>query len=187
MQANEQEMVAAVSRGRPGSHEAVMERYGQEVFALVVKLVPDVLDAEEVTEDAFVKAFRNIRQYNSTKAAFSTWLCRIAYGLAIDRLRQRRPPTLRLEELNVSGEMGAEDEELFIEEADNHQELLHRMLDAIDSLPPEEQILVTMFHLENRPLRDIAYITGEREGTLATRLHRIRKKLHQIMTDYDKE
>ena len=74
-----------------------------------------------------------------------------------------------------------EKEEQWIIEENDHEELLTRMLNAIDTLPPEEQAIIAMFHFENRSLSDIAYITGMQKGTIATRLHRIRKKLYTMM------
>jgi RNA polymerase sigma-70 factor (ECF subfamily) len=66
-------------------------RYAERVFAMVVRQVTDVMDAQELTQDAFMRAFSHIDSYDPRRASLSTWLCSIAYRLTLDFLKRRRP------------------------------------------------------------------------------------------------
>ena len=179
MSLNEAQIIEAARRGKQQGYHAIAKTYGQTVFSLISRFVPNLLDAEELTQDAFIRAFQNIAEYDEQKSSLSTWLYRIAYHLAIDWLRRQRPAMVSIEDLKHIDD-NEKEEQWVIEESD-HEELLTRMLNAIDTLPPEEQAIIAMFHFENRSLSDIAYITGMQKGTIATRLHRIRKKLYTMM------
>ena len=177
---NEAEIIEAVQRGRAGSHEAVVRMYAQEVGRLVARLVHNALDAEEVVQDVFLKAFRSMGQFDAGRATLGTWLCRIAYSTAIDWLRRRGSQWLSLEESGLlDGEDAGETEPLLVEEGAEEDVLIEQLLCAIDALPPPDQALITMFYFEGRSLSDIAFITQQRAGTVATRLHRIRKRLYE--------
>ncbi|MBQ9641932.1 MAG: sigma-70 family RNA polymerase sigma factor [Bacteroidaceae bacterium] len=177
---NEAEIIDAVQRGRAGSHEAVVRMYVQEVARLVARLVPNALDAEEVVQDVFLKAFRSMEQFDARRATLGTWLCRIAYSTAIDWLRRRSPQWLSLDDIRLQEyEETDEAEALLLEETADKDLLLDQLFIAIDALPPPDQALITMFYFEGRSLSDIAFITQQRAGTVATRLHRIRKRLYE--------
>ena len=87
----ETEIVESVRRGRREGQTAMVGRYAQRVFAMIARQVPDTLDAEELTQDTFLRAFDHIDSYDAHKASLSTWLCRIAYRLTLDFLKRRRP------------------------------------------------------------------------------------------------
>ena len=120
---------------------------------MIVRQVSDVMDAEELAQDTFIRAFSHIDHYDPQKASLSTWLCRIAYRLDIS------------------------DEQLESELSTGREERIQRLQETIDELPDEERLLLTLYYFEDRPLTEIAYITGIEPGPLANRLYRTRKKL----------
>ena len=85
----ESEIVALVRDGRREGYEAMLCRYADRVFAMIVKLVPNVMDAQELTQDIFLRAFDRINSYDPQRSSLSTWLCRIAYRMALDYLLLR--------------------------------------------------------------------------------------------------
>ena len=87
----EAQIVKALREGRHEGQQVTLSRYAERVFAMIVRQVPDVMDAQELTQDTFLRAFSRIDSYDADKASLSTWLCRIAYHLTLDFLKRRRP------------------------------------------------------------------------------------------------
>lgn len=189
---NEKQLIDRILSGRTEEYGYFLERYGREVFTVVARVVMQQEDAEEVTQDAFVKAFNHLSSFEG-ESSFSTWLCRIAYNEAINFLRKKRKYVISMDEdehlLNeVSGEMV--DEVLSTEK----EESLVNLEKAINRLNPEDRMLVTSFYYEERSLKEIAYIMGVKEkdmpnavNLLSTRLSRIRKKLYVLIKQIEHE
>ena len=172
----ETEIVEAVRRGRREGQTEMVCRYAERIFAMVVRQVPNVMDAQELTQDTFLRAFSHIDRYEPQKASLSTWLCRIAYRLTLDFLKRRRPVIVAMED----------DPEVSDEEVDlstGREERIERLQELMDELPDDERMLLTLYYFEDRPLTEIAYITGIDAKALANRLYRTRKKLYKILQE----
>jgi len=174
----ETEIVEAVRRGRREGQTEMVCRYAERIFAMVVRQVPNVMDAQELTQDTFLRAFSHIDRYEPQKASLSTWLCRIAYRLTLDFLKRRRPVVVSMEDTEV-WQTDISDNELEAELSTGREERIARLEAVIDDLPGDERMLLTLYYFEDRPLTEIAYITGIEAKTLASRLHRMRKKLYK--------
>ena len=173
----ETELVEAVRQGRREGQTEMVSRYAERVFAMIARQVPDMMDAQELTQDAFLRAFSHIDSYDSHKASLSTWLCRIAYRLTLDHLRRRRPVIVAMEDnTDIS------DEELEAELSTGREERIEQLMEVIDELPDDERMLLTLYYFEDRPLTEITYITGIEPAALANRLYRTRKKLYRKLT-----
>lgn len=146
----------------------LVRQHAAAVIDFTARLLPDRREAEEVAQDAFVKAFRNLSSFRG-ESSLLTWVQRIAYHEALDRLRRRRPYMTDIDEVPTL----LEDEEMVME----REERILLMEEAVDRLTPDDQLLLHLFYYEDRPLRDIAYIMNVEPNTLSQRLHRIRKKL----------
>ena len=173
MQTDESQLIARILDGHAEDFGYFLERYSQEAFAIVVRLVPQQEDAEELVQDAFVRAFNRLDTFEG-RSTFSTWICRIAYTTAISWLRKRR-----MKYLSIDDQPKLTDTE--VDEAFDDESRIEDLRRAITLLKPDEQTLITLFYYDNRPLSDIAYILDAEPNTLATRLHRIRRKLYLLM------
>ena len=174
----EMEIVESVRKGRREGQTEMVGRYAERIFAMIVRQVPDVMDAQELMQDAFMRAFDHIDSYDPRKASLSTWLCRIAYRLTLDFLKRRRPMIVSLEDTKV-WQTDISDEVLEAELSTGREERIERLQEVIDDLPDDERMLLTLYYFEDRPLTEIAYITGIDAKPLANRLYRTRKKLFQ--------
>lgn len=177
-QADEKQLIARILDGHAEEYGYFMTQYGEEVFQLVVRLVPVQQDAEELVQDAFVRAYDKLDTYTG-EASFQTWLCRIAYNLTISWLRKQKMKYTSI------------DERLDVSDADIDQLLdddsrIQQLKDACTQLKPDEQTLVNLFYYDDMPVRDIAYILGVEQGNVAVRLYRIRKKLYLIIKRMEK-
>ena len=173
MQTDEQKLIVRILDGHAEDFGYFLERYSQDAFAIVVRLVPQQEDAEELVQDAFVRAFNHLETFGG-RSSFSTWVCRIAYTTAISWLRKRR-----MKYLSIDDRPQLTDTE--VDEAFDDESRIEELRHAITLLKPDEQTLITLYYYDNRPLNDIAYILDVEPNTLATRLHRIRRKLYLLM------
>ena len=173
MQTDERQLIARILDGHAEDFGYFLERYSQEVFAIVVRLVPQQEDAEELVQDAFVRAFNRLETFEG-RSSFSTWICRIAYTTAISWLRKRR-----MKYLSIEDQPKLTDTE--VDEALDDESRIEDLRRAISLLKPDEQTLITLYYYDNRPLNDIAYILDVEPNVLATRLHRIRRKLYLLI------
>ena len=182
LELTEKEIVNAVRAGRREGQTEMVCHYAERVFAMIVRQVPNVMDAQELTQDTFLRAFSHIDSYDAHKASLSTWLCRIGYRLTLDFLKRRRPFIVSMED-RQEWQMDISDEELEKELSTGREERIQRLEAVIDELPADERMLLTLYYYEDRPLTEIAYITGIDAKALANRLYRTRKKLFRKLKD----
>ena len=156
----------------------LVQLHAPQVLDFTARLLSDCREAEEVAQDAFVKAFRQMSSFRGD-SSFVTWVQRIAYHEAIDHLRQRAPYTVDISEMAAI----SDDEEL----STGREERIALMEEAIDDLPNDEQLLIHLYYYEDQPLRDIAYIMDVEPNALSQRLHRIRKKLLRTIKQKENE
>ncbi len=173
MQTEEQRRVARILDGHIEDFGYFLERYSEEAFAIVSRLVPQQEDAEELVQDAFVRAFNRLETFEG-RSSFSTWICRIAYTTAVSWLRKRHVKYLSMDDQPQLSETE-------IDETLDDETRVEELRRTIELLKPDEQTLITLYYYDNRPLQDIAYILDVEPTTLATRLHRIRRKLYFLM------
>ena len=171
---DEQRLIARILDGHESAYGYFLERYGGEVFAIVSRLVPNREDAEELTQDAFVRAYNRLDSFIG-RSSFSTWVCRIAYTTTVSWLRKKR-----IKYLSIEDRPNLSDKE--VDEVLDDESRLDELQRAIALLKPDEQMLLELFYYESRPLADIAYILDVEPGTIATRLHRIRRKLYSMIS-----
>ena len=181
----EKDIVEAVRRGRREGQTEMVGRYAQRIFAMIVKQVPDVMDAQELTQDTLMRAFSHIDSYDPQRSSLSTWLCRIAYRLTLDFLKRNSPLIVPLEDTGV-GQKDISDEELEAELSTGREERIEQLMQMVDDLPADERMLLTLYYFEDRSLTEIAYIMGVEAGVLANRLYRTRKKLYKKLKDEER-
>lgn len=174
----ESEIVEALCEGRHEGQIVAISRYANRVFAMIVRQVPNEMDAQELTQDTFLRAFSRIESYDANKASLATWLCRIGYHLTLDFLKRRRPQIVPIED-SQTWQKDISEEELEAELSTGREERIAQLEELIDELSDDERMLLTLYYFEDRPLTEIAYITGIDAKALANRLYRTRKKLYR--------
>jgi RNA polymerase sigma factor (sigma-70 family) len=167
-----------VLSGEPDAFAPLVEKYKTMAYNIALKIVRLPEDAEEITQDSFVKAYRALKGFKGD-ARFSTWLYRIVYNSSVSHTRGKRHM--------VFSENG-EREMLRIPETDDgsyDDEFKSAALKkAVDSLPVAEQTMITLYYYEESSIDDIAEIMDISVANVKVRLFRARKKLNDIMQDY---
>ena len=158
----------------------LVDRYSQRVYSLIRKIVRQREEAEELTQDVFMKTYKVLGTFKGD-CLFSTWLYRIAYNQAISATRKKKQEFLYIEEDTINNVMDEQVSDV-LNDTDN-SELLAKLNKALELLEPEERGLITLFYTDDHSVEQIAGITGLTEANVKVKLHRIRKKLYVIINE----
>ena len=176
----ETELIEGLRKQSPKAQQEMLDRYGRDVFAQVMRIVSQTENAEEVYQDVFMKVFSHIGQYDGDRSSLRTWVVHIAYNEAISFLRRKSAPTVYFDDYDRGIETLTDAE---VDETLGHAngDTVQLIRAALQHLPPEERALVTMFYYEEMNLKEIAYVTESIPTTIASKLCRTRKKLCRII------
>ena len=174
------DLIKGLREQSPKAQRLTLQRYGNEVFAQMARLLPSTEDAEEVYQDVFVKVFRNIAMYDAEKSSLRTWILRIAYNESVTWLRHKRQAVIYFEDREGGAEKLTDAE---VEETLGHpnSDTVQLIRAALKHLPPDERAIITMFYYEEMSLKEIAYVTESIPTTVASKLSRTRKKICKII------
>ena len=169
------------------AYAELMERYRDSIYFMVLKMVHDKDDADDLTIEAFGKAFKRLNQY-TPKFAFSTWLFKIASNNCIDFIRKKRINALSLDQgfTNEEGESMAfsvRDERLDPEEAMQKKQRIMKMREIVAQLKPRYRELVELRYFEEYSYDEIAEELDLPLGTVKAQLFRAREFLLSMMKD----
>ena len=166
--------IRKIQAGEEQYFTPLLKRYSRQVFSLMVKMTDNKEDAEELTQDVFLKVYRSLDSFHGN-SSFSTWLYRIAYNTAISALRKQKQEWLSIEE-GTFDNLAEEEAEDALEQS-SREEQIERLEQALEQLPPDERALILLFYQQKKCVDEIAVITGLTASNVKTKLHRIRKKL----------
>ncbi|MCC5920886.1 MAG: sigma-70 family RNA polymerase sigma factor [Cyclobacteriaceae bacterium] len=171
--------------GDQQAYAELMKRYKKAVYHMILKMIRNVDDAEDLTIEAFAKAFKNLHKFKKDYT-FSTWLFRIATNNTIDFIRKKKLETMSLNSTfkNDSGEsvnIDVEDNNLDpMEVAIKGQKiLLVRMF--VTKLPPKYQRLVKLRYFDELSYVEIAQELDAPLGTVKAQLHRARELMYDLV------
>ena len=181
MKKEESYIIKEILNGKTEQYEYFLDRYGQQVFVLVDRIVSCQEDAEELTQDVFLKAFQQLSSFKA-ESSFSTWIYRIATNLAISAVRKKRNDVLRLDDSVFANLSDTQVDEAL---EDDSEEQMERLQQAMNQLEADERALITLYYLEEKPLAEVAFILGMTEGNAKVKLHRIRKKLYVLIKNQE--
>jgi len=167
--------ISQVIAGNTAAYAVLIDRHKDLVYTIAMNITRNREDAEEVAQDAFLKAFRKLSEFRK-ESSFQTWLYRIVYNEAISRIRKNKMKMLDLEE-EITVNIAEEEVEENIAGLDEQEQKLV-IGKIMDLLPEIDRVLVTLFYLENQPIAEIAEVTGLGESNVKVRLHRVRKRIY---------
>jgi RNA polymerase sigma-70 factor (ECF subfamily) len=155
-----------------------VEEYKVMVFSLAMKILKSREEAEEVSQDTFIKAYKNLSKFKGD-SKFSTWLYKIAYRNCLDNLKKKKEKyhTNTIDEITIN-QINSTDNIL---EDITRKERAVLMKDCLNKLPEEERTILWMFYYEELSLKEIIHITDISESNLKVKLHRARKRLLSIV------
>jgi RNA polymerase sigma-70 factor (ECF subfamily) len=174
--ATDEEIVERVLAGETALFELLMRRYNQRLYRITRAIVRDEAEAEDVTQDAFVRAFEHLDQF-AGRARFSTWLTRIAVHEASARLRRGGRQTDLEESMPTLASAAAGPEQRA-----SDRELGRAIEDALDALPEAYGAVFMLRDVEGLSTAETAACLDINPETVKTRLHRARALLRNHIT-----
>ncbi|MEO9570461.1 MAG: sigma-70 family RNA polymerase sigma factor [Polaribacter sp.] len=177
---NDQLYISKVLKGDANAFAYVVNTYKNMVFSLAFKMTKNRVEAEEISQDTFIKAYKNLSKFKGD-SKFSTWLYRIAYHTGLDAIKKNKKNnnTLEINEITFNQIKSVDN----ILEGIERKERAKIMNDCLDKLPKEERSIIWMFYYDELSLKEIIEITEFSEANIKVKLHRARKKLLAIVEE----
>jgi len=179
---SDSEIISQVLRGDHNAYALLVERYKSYVFSITLRFTKNREDAEEISQDIFVKAYRALADFKGT-AKFSTWLYTIVNTTCITFLRKKRLDVRSLDDEGTFEVADSQDSGLRanLVEQKSRQNMVNR---AITMLNPDDAEIITLFYKNEQTLEEIGHILGIEVNTAKVRLHRARTRLKEKMEKY---
>ena len=172
------QFIEQVLSGRTNAFSHIVERHKNKAFNLALRICGNYEEAEEITQDSFVKAYRALGEFRM-KSSFATWLYRIVYNSSISHVRSRKARILSLEDFpaDASDFLTAGSTE---EEAD--KEYMNSIINfALQKLNEDERGLITLYYYEELSLEELEEVTGISKSNIKVKMFRARQKMHAII------
>jgi len=181
-EAQDEVIISKVLQGDKKAYALLIERYRHFVFTLVKRITNNHEDAEELTQDVFIKAYQALGDYKGT-CKFSTWLYTIARNISLSYLRKQKPLTVSDETLTTTNGYSRDTEQAL--EQKNRKTVINN---AINQLEASEAEVLTLFYIHEQTIDEIARILEMNPGNVKVKLYRGRKKLKDVLDrDYTNE
>ena len=181
--AQDRALAEAVLAGTPGAFERLIRDYQGLCWHIVYRMVRHPEDARDLCQETFLRVHQCLHQYRG-ESALKSWIGQVAYSIALRQLQRKRIPLVE----PGAGDEG--DEPSLLENIGDGVDLeaVHadaqsaRLLhEAIETLPPLQRTVLTLYHLEEASIPEIAAITGLATGTIKSHLFRSRLRLRDVL------
>lgn len=183
----DQMLVDRFKEGDQSAFDEMVRRYWDRIYSMVLQLLRNQQDAEEVTQDAFIRAHRGLANFRGD-SAFSTWLYQIATNLARNRYwywwRRKRDKTISFD-APVSADSETSLAEIFPGEAETPEdvavtsEFVERVAEGMEQLSEKHREILILRNVQNLSYEEIAETLGISVGTVKSRIARARESLRE--------
>lgn len=165
-------------QGDTNAFAFLVDKYKTMIFTLALKMVKSREEAEEISQDTFIKAFKNLSKFKG-ESKFSTWLYKIGYRTALDSLKKHKEKysTDTIDEITFNKIKSTENILEGIERKERAEIINNCML----RLPEDERTILWMFYFDELSLKEIIAITNFSEANVKVKLHRARKRLLSVI------
>jgi RNA polymerase sigma factor (sigma-70 family) len=177
---DDRRLVEAVQANAPGAFERLVREYQGLCWHIIARMVRQPEDTRELCQEAFLRVHQCLHQYRG-ESALKSWIGQVAYSVAKRHLEKRR--------IAIAEPVGDDGDGLSLldhvsdgfdlEAACADAEIAAGLHEEIEALPPMQRTLLTLYHLDEVPIVEIAHITGLAEGTIKSHLFRTRARLRE--------
>jgi RNA polymerase sigma-70 factor (ECF subfamily) len=176
----DRDLVEAVLARRPGAFDRLVRQYQGLCWHIVQRMVRNPDDAHELCQDTFLRVYRCLHQYRFD-SALKSWIGRVAYTVALRHLEHKRIPVVGPDDGDACEAVENISDGFDLEAEHTNEETAKLLHLAIESLPPLQRTLLTLYHLDEIPIPEIARITGLATGTIKSHLFRSRLRLRGVL------
>lgn len=171
------ELIEESKKGNRKAQFALYNQYADAMFQISLRMVKNRIDAEDVLQESFVKAFHHLKQFKY-ESSFGAWLKKIVINQCINHIKKQKIQWISLEDENIH------EATLFTEEQLSKPSQLpniNQVKQAIEQLPDGFRVVLTLYLLEGYDHREISEILSISESTSKTQYHRAKIKLKEIV------
>ncbi len=182
MLSGDEKVVERCLQGDDAAWEAIVNSYGRRLYNLCYRYTGRSDEAEDLTQETFIKVYQNLKSYRSDAGTFQNWVLKVGRNLIIDRYRQARrfQQTAGTEEMEA---MNLKDDKVPSPHRAAEQLEASRFLrDGLQSLSPELKEALILRDLEGMAYQEISDLLGIPEGTVKSRINRGRLELAKLLT-----
>ena len=172
------EELLIIRKAQEGDLDAFSELitiYKKLIYNLCLRMLNDRADAQDASQEAFIKIYRGLNTYNGD-SKFSTWALKISSNVCIDFIRKRKAQTLPIDDYEFSDKSSPEKSYLITETKKDVEK-------AVQNLPEKYMIMIVYYHFMNLSYQEISNILNEPMSIVKNRLYRARLMLKQFLTE----
>lgn len=186
MDQNERLLISKAKAGDVAAFEQLIEAYQKKVYNLALRMTGNQEDAADLAQEAFIRVFRSISGFKE-QSSFSTWVYRITTNVCLDEIRKRKNRKV----ISIDEDIHMDDGEMrrqivsddpLPDELAERAELRGIVNDAINSLPEDQRIVITLRDLNGLSYEEIAQILDIPGGTVKSRINRARQALRNVLS-----
>jgi RNA polymerase sigma factor (sigma-70 family) len=162
-------LIDRILAGERNLYATLVDKYKSYAYTIAMKILENRPEAEEAAQDAFVKAFQYMKNFNR-QAKFSTWLYRIVFNTAISYKRKSKPALQSIEKSIIE----------YSERADHNAEQDDKqvfILQAMNKLNEADRLAIQLFYMNEFSMEEVAEMMGQNINTIKVRIHRARVRL----------
>lgn len=176
---NEQTVINDIIAGNTNAFAVLVDNYKDMVFTLAFRMLKNREEAEEVSQDSFIKIFKSLNKFKGD-SKFSTWVYRVAYNTCLDRIKKHKRSQTHIP-IDTFTEHYIKTVETALDKLEQ-EERRQAVQNCLQLLPSEDSFLLTLYYFEEQSLEDISKITGLTANNVKVKLFRSRKKLAVIFS-----
>jgi RNA polymerase sigma-70 factor (ECF subfamily) len=171
------EIIESVRKGNQSDFEILVNRYKNRAFSLLNNMLKDSMEAEEVLQDAFLKAYYGLKNFKY-EAKFSTWFYRIVYNTGLSRLSAKKRK-IEKEMISIDDELEIEDK--VISDTSETKDVSEFINNIVSKLPENYASVITMFYIEGMSCEEISEVTNRSVSNVKVLLHRSRNAIKNLV------
>ncbi len=175
------EIIESVKRGNQSDFALLVDRYKNRAFSLLKRMLKNEMDAEEVLQDCFVKAYKSLDSFRQD-AKFSTWFYKIVYNSALTVIAgKKRKIEHEMSSIDDHFDLGDYDNEIY-SQSENAETYI---LKLVDKLPVKHALVIILFYIDGMSLNEISNVTGQSLVNVKVMLHRSRNALRDLLLKHN--
>lgn len=182
---SDREIIESVKKGNHSDYAILIDRYKNKAFSMLNRMLKNKMEAEEVLQDCFLKAFNGLKDFKG-ESKFSTWFYKIAYNSALSRMSvQKRKTETEMSSIEDHFDLKSDYDYNLTEQKD----LALYITEMVAKLPSNYASLISMFYLEGMSCDEISEVLETSVNNVKVMLHRSRSALKDILikNNYIKE
>ena len=161
----------------------MLAAYQQRVQSVIASVVGNNQDVEDLTQEALLTVLSTIDSYKPSRGTLATWIYTIAYRKAVSFVRRQRPVILSFDDIDTAVPSISDEERSVVadELSTGREERIQALEQALELLPAQDRLLITLYYYQDCSLAEIAAIIGATANAVSHRLRRIREKLYTLL------